>query len=196
LECPGEDELSKVEACNVDACPLARVDKVRTFPESPDVLEPFQLFVDGEWLEPDQDRILLINEGAACGTQLEHFGGASCMQEGSVHTGLVCGDGKNSIKVQRAGRYRICVCDASSSVIQSFDGGDQNMISVGSNEGAGLDSVGCKDGRFYLLEPSQKSVIQVGALGSLSPVGDDVEDSSGSSNVVQTSDSSSCDEWY
>ncbi|CAE8690253.1 unnamed protein product, partial [Polarella glacialis] len=45
--------------------------------------------------------------------QPRHAGGAGCLRPGSNSTRLVCGDGTKSLRVEEAGIYRICVCDAS-----------------------------------------------------------------------------------
>lgn len=192
--CPSEDELITTETCNTEACPLARVDSVTTYPEQLSANEPFQLFVNGDWLDPDADRILLIAEGAACGKQQNHFGGASCKHESSSQQSLVCGNGETSIKVPKAGRYRVCVCDSSASLIQTFDG--EEDINVGHNTGAGLESMGCASGKYYLLQPSENPIIQVGAQKFLAPSGNNNFDAVGN-QVISTvhDDDENCDWW-
>ncbi|CAE8621898.1 unnamed protein product [Polarella glacialis] len=158
--CPSEQELYKLEQCNMEPCPLARVDVAFTEPAKVFAGGAgFQINVEGDWLDPAADRVVLIAEGDRCGKTEVHFGGASCAQDGATGRRLVCGDGITSIRVAKAGRYRLCVCDASGAFVRSADG-TQN-ISTGSFEAAGITGMGCATPNLYTLEPSAGSVLVI-----------------------------------
>eukprot|EP00929_Paragymnodinium_shiwhaense_P080064 TRINITY_DN41736_c0_g1_i5.p1 TRINITY_DN41736_c0_g1~~TRINITY_DN41736_c0_g1_i5.p1 ORF type:complete len:2632 (+),score=551.81 TRINITY_DN41736_c0_g1_i5:51-7946(+) len=160
-ECPSADAMIKEEDCNMEPCPLARVDSFRTVPESVHSMEPFQLFVNGMWLDAADDRILLLSEVSSCGNNVQHFGGAACDAGSELNEQeLICGDGTNSIKVLRPGRYRVCFCDATSSVTRSHDG--TANVSTGSFDALGMTASGCADSSHYLLTPANGAILTVG----------------------------------
>eukprot|EP00930_Biecheleria_cincta_P080621 TRINITY_DN689_c0_g1_i1.p1 TRINITY_DN689_c0_g1~~TRINITY_DN689_c0_g1_i1.p1 ORF type:complete len:2585 (-),score=436.87 TRINITY_DN689_c0_g1_i1:90-7844(-) len=156
--CPSTDELFRVRDCNMKPCPLARLDRVLLLPETLTAGQAFQVQIEGDWLDPT-DRILLLSENEVCGKTQVHHGGASCDQEGSLKQRLVCGDGANSIRVQQAGRYKICVCDASASRVRSFDGTTE--ITTGGFEAAGRTGEGCASPDLYVLQPTEGAILTV-----------------------------------
>ncbi|CAE7274402.1 unnamed protein product [Symbiodinium sp. KB8] len=93
--CPSQAELVKTEQCNMNPCPLARLDRLTTSPETIYAGSPFVMTIQGEWFDPDSDSfgILIINQDETCGQTQAHHGGASCNQFGASGFALVCGNG-------------------------------------------------------------------------------------------------------
>eukprot|EP00439_Symbiodinium_sp_Y106_P039633 s635_g4.t2 len=144
-ECPPSDSplRSRLASCNEEPCPTGEVFSTRTHPEWVKPGDVFQILVEGAYLDPLEDRVVLLtggedaecgqvhsNEGPADGgaanasengtdtVAIEQIrvlrgGGASCRQPSSNSTHLECGDGLASLTIPIAGTYRICICDAS-----------------------------------------------------------------------------------
>ncbi|CAK0873821.1 unnamed protein product, partial [Prorocentrum cordatum] len=129
--------LTEERPCNEDSCPLAAPQRVYTYPAAIAVDSPFQVTVEGTWLSPVADRVLIVGGDDECGDAQKHFGGAACNQYGSHDTKIVCGDGVNSITLPTAGTYRLCFCDASAAQ-------------------GGCSSVGA-----YMLEPLEGGTFEV-----------------------------------
>jgi hypothetical protein len=108
------------------------VQSVWTKPQDVKPQKVFQVYLEGEGLEASEDRVILLPDHLGCGSDTEsHYGGALCHQirqtpNSSVHQNstvqsrkmLYCGDGRFSLRVDFAGRYRVCVCDASAIAMQ------------------------------------------------------------------------------
>ncbi|CAD7969767.1 unnamed protein product [Amoebophrya sp. A25] len=186
--CPSNAEVLISEICNSDPCPLLRVSQMSAIIGgnvigSPDVPagasgqavvspgtrvymnEVFQLKLRGEFLEPEADRVLFIDAGASCGStqQLDprNLGGATCDFVGSTMEQMVCGDGQNSIRLESAGRARVCICDASAAMMRNADG--SGFMIAGALEMEGTFGAGCDDPRYYLLGGQVIDVINRGA---------------------------------
>ncbi|CAJ1416794.1 unnamed protein product [Effrenium voratum] len=157
--CPSQSELYKVEQCNMNPCPLARLDRVVVEPAKLYAGSPFQLTIEGEWLDPDSDRIVLVDKDQVCGATQVHHGGAACDQYSSSNYRLVCGNGVSSIRMQRPGTYKICVCDASASIQKSFDG--TTNITTGNFEAAGVIGSGCATPDLYIHNPEEGAILEV-----------------------------------
>jgi len=157
--CPSQSGLVKVEQCNMKPCPLARLDRVTVDPATIYAGSPFQITIEGEWLDPDSDRIVLVDEDQVCGQTQVHHGGAACNQFSASSYRLVCGNGQFSVRLQNPGSYKICVCDASASIIKSQDG--STNITTGNYEAAGITGSGCATPDLYLHNPEQGAIIEV-----------------------------------
>jgi len=157
--CPSQAELVKTEQCNMNPCPLARLDRLTTSPETIYAGSPFVMTIQGEWFDPDSDRILIINQDETCGQTQAHHGGASCNQFGASGFALVCGNGDFSVRLQRPGWYRVCVCDASASIQRSADG--STNITTGAVESAGIMATNCDSPSHYILSPPEGAVLEV-----------------------------------
>jgi len=159
IPCPSTDGLYTTVECNMDPCPLVRLDYAQTEPAQLYTMAPFAVKITGHWMDPDEDKILLVAEKDTCGQTQDHFGGAACWQEGSNGDLLVCGDGLKSIRVKTPGRYKICVCDASGSYTRSWDG--KRNLTAGSSVAEGLPGQGCDSPSHFTLHTSIDYVIQV-----------------------------------
>eukprot|EP00913_Durusdinium_trenchii_P026537 g24897.t1 len=87
--CPSQSQLVKVEECNMKPCPLARLDRVTFSPAKIYAGSPFQITIEGEWLDPDMDSILIVDEETECGQSQAHHGGAACNEFSSSGYRLV-----------------------------------------------------------------------------------------------------------
>ncbi|CAE7240742.1 unnamed protein product [Symbiodinium necroappetens] len=143
-ECPPSDSplRSRFASCNEEPCPTGEVFSARTHPEWVKPGDVFQILVEGAYLDPLEDRVVLLTGGedAECGQvsnegpaeggaanasengtdtvaidqiRVLRGGGASCRQPSSNSTHLECGDGLASLTIPIAGTFRICICDAS-----------------------------------------------------------------------------------
>jgi len=157
--CPPQSELQKAEHCNMQPCPLARLDRLTTTPAKLHAGSPFQITLEGEWLDPESDRIMFIDQDETCGQVQVHHGGASCEEFDSSSFALVCGNGVSSIRIQRPGWYRVCFCDASASIQRSQDG--STNITIGSVESAGVMAMNCESPSNYLFNPEEGAVLEV-----------------------------------
>lgn len=159
--CPGPEELYKTEICNTVPCPLARIDDTKTEPMVVYTMSPFVVHVTGHWFDPTEDKILIVDAKVECGSTAteSHFGGANCNQEGSSSDLLLCGDGDKSIRLQRPGEYKVCICDASAARVTNSDG--TKNLTTGSSEFEGLLAAGCGGPTFFTLTSSVGSVIEV-----------------------------------
>jgi len=156
--CPSQSELTKVEQCNMKPCPLARLDRVTLEPAKVYAGNPFIITIEGEWLDPESDRVLLIDPQSECGQTQVHHGGAACNEFSSSSYRLVCGNGDFSVRLQNPGTYKICVCDASASIQRSQDG--STNITTGNYEAAGIQGSGCATPDLYLHNPEQGAIIE------------------------------------
>lgn len=111
--CPPVEELARQVPCNTQPCPEAVVNTSWTHPPHVYVDEPFLVLVSGENLRPAEDRVLLLPSEYECGHGVWHAGGAACSASGSRSDRLICGDGIHSLKVDKLGLFRVCVCAAS-----------------------------------------------------------------------------------
>lgn len=156
--CPSQSELTKVEQCNMKPCPLARLDRVTLEPAKVYAGNPFIITIEGEWLDPESDRVLLIDPQSECGQTQVHHGGAACNEFSSSSYRLVFGNGDFSVRLQNPGTYKICVCDASASIQRSQDG--STNITTGNYEAAGIQGSGCATPDLYLHNPEQGAIIE------------------------------------
>ncbi|CAD7950209.1 unnamed protein product [Amoebophrya sp. A120] len=148
--CPSNAESLISEICNPDPCPLLQINSVTTQPSLKVVSNTvFQVRLDGQYFNPVEDRILLIDANLACGASQQHYAGAACNFVGSDMEKMICGDGVRSMKVAHSGAVKICVCDASASYVRNEDGSGFNI--AGGLNVEGSFSAGCGDARNYLL---------------------------------------------
>jgi hypothetical protein len=171
--CPPDSGLVTTQECNMEPCPLARLDFALTEPTIVRAGSPFVVHIEGDWLANAEDRILLISSEFQCGASQVHAGGAACANDFGTKQHIICGDGVLSMRVALEGQYRICFCDATSSIVHSADG--SRNISTGSYSAAGLGSMGCSDAQTYLLSPAAGAIIEVlspdAVLASNEPAG-------------------------
>lgn len=134
IKCPGaaSPERSRFFSCNTQPCPTALALNVYTEPKWVKPNTFFQVIVEGYFLKPEEDRVVLVQGGDAveCGQaanssggnasengsipQVQWGSGATCSQPASNSTYLQCGDGVASLVVNQPGRYRLCLCHAAS----------------------------------------------------------------------------------
>lgn len=190
MKCPAEDspERSRFASCNTQVCPKALALNSYTIPAWVQPNDAFQVIVEGYFLKPDEDRVVLVTggEGVQCG-QAENTsaagtgnssetagqgvrgGGAFCNEAASNSTYLQCGNGEASILVTTPGRYRLCVCHAASVKVE--------YVNVsGSME---LLRERCSRLEDYALMPSNGSLIDVTGTAVEEEESKDVDDALG-----------------
>lgn len=110
--CPDSDKLTLHQPCNTEPCPQAHLERAWTVPAPVYPGRPFVVHLEGQRLEPEKDMVMLVPGDSKCG-QGKGTASMSCRRSRGLDFRIICGDGLQSIHIDKTGTYHLCFCEGS-----------------------------------------------------------------------------------